>query len=106
MGAIIIGDTSYLVEHEDRPDAALLQYPSAERIEKLRAMKYADYLHTPEWQEKRRIEIQAAEYKCHRCCARGRTLDVHHLTYERRGCEQPEDLEVLCRECHAHEHGL
>lgn len=28
------------------------------------------------------------------------TLDVHHRTYERLGNESPDDLTVLCRDCH------
>lgn len=31
--------------------------------------------------------------------------DVHHLTYERLGNELPEDLQVLCRQCHDAAHG-
>jgi hypothetical protein len=30
--------------------------------------------------------------------------DVHHLTYERLGCEEFEDLELLCCMCHNLEH--
>lgn len=33
-------------------------------------------------------------------------LEVHHLTYERLGCEAPDDLLVLCGRCHATFHGL
>jgi hypothetical protein len=29
---------------------------------------------------------------------------VHHLTYERLGCERAADLEVLCETCHRREH--
>jgi hypothetical protein len=29
---------------------------------------------------------------------------VHHLTYERRGCEDPVDLMAVCRKCHAKIH--
>jgi hypothetical protein len=32
-------------------------------------------------------------------------LEVHHLTYERLGWEQPDDLLVLCERCHAVLHG-
>jgi predicted HNH restriction endonuclease len=31
-------------------------------------------------------------------------LQVHHLTYARKGCEQLVDLQVLCADCHKGEH--
>lgn len=32
------------------------------------------------------------------------SFHVHHITYERRGREAPEDLRVLCLSCHEREH--
>lgn len=81
--------------------------PSDQRVAALRAMAYADYLLTPEWKRTRRFAITAAEYRCQRCQRRTLRLDVHHLTYERLGHEDlMVDLEVLCRACHAKEHGV
>jgi hypothetical protein len=37
--------------------------------------------------------------QCQRCGS-PRRLQVHHLSYERLGCEPPEDLLVVCRRCH------
>jgi hypothetical protein len=35
------------------------------------------------------------------CTFPAEELEVHHLTYERLGCERPSDLRVLCRtKCH------
>jgi hypothetical protein len=45
------------------------------------------------------------------CCedcgksGKGIALDLHHLTYERFGRELPEDVLLICRECHEHRHG-
>ncbi len=74
------------------------------RIVVLKAMPYAEYLQTPEWQEVRRRALYRAGYRCQACNEQGR-LDVHHRTYERRGAERNADLTVLCRACHERFHG-
>ena len=58
-----------------------------------------------------RVEVlQRANEHCERCgrfIASGFSpgLDLHHLTYERAyGDELPDDLMVLCRDCHEGEH--
>ena len=38
-------------------------------------------------------------------CGRRRTLQVHHLTYDRYGHEEPTDVLMLCRDCHERRHG-
>ena len=83
-----------------------LDHPATKRLEELRAMPYREYLQTQEWQEIRRSMVRASGYKCQRCGCRNTKLDVHHLTYERRGEEAREDLEVICRDCHEFEHGI
>jgi hypothetical protein len=46
--------------------------------------------------------LRSADYRCERCGSPGdaRSLEVHHLTYERLGRELPEDLMVVCWPCH------
>jgi 5-methylcytosine-specific restriction endonuclease McrA len=82
-----------------------LYAPSEERAAELAAMPYRDYLLSPEWKERRRIEFGASQRRCQSCGSRGR-LHIHHLTYERRGHELPEDLVVICERCHREEHGI
>jgi 5-methylcytosine-specific restriction endonuclease McrA len=77
-----------------------------ERANQLRSMPYEKYLATPEWGYRRREMVKAAERKCGRCGRYSPNLDVHHLTYERLGNELPEDLIVLCHDCHSLEHGV
>jgi 5-methylcytosine-specific restriction endonuclease McrA len=68
-------------------------------------VEYQEYLLTPEWLETRRRALVKAGHICERCgCKDG--LEVHHLTYERKGHERPEDLNVLCETCHEKEHKL
>lgn len=64
------------------------------------SMPYDEYLQTEQWQEKRKAALAAAGYRCQVCNADDRELHVHHRTYERRGNEVPDDLTVLCCECH------
>lgn len=71
----------------------------------LQDMPYYDYLETPEWQERRQRALKRAGYRCQTCNAQG-ILNVHHRTYERRGCELDSDLIVLCRDCHQKFHDI
>lgn len=62
------------------------------------------YMQSEEWKLKRASALTAAGHQCQQCGAQDR-LHVHHLSYERFGNEQPEDLQVLCRLCHDAVHG-
>jgi hypothetical protein len=93
-------------EHTARVAAALdvdpLPYwpwPDEDREAWLSAMPYKDFLRTPEWRERREIMLNRAGYSC-QDCGDDHRLQVHHLTYERRGAEWPGDLMVLCDACH------
>jgi hypothetical protein len=74
-----------------------------------RPIDYQEYLASAGWREK---AIQAKTRAGHRCqvcnqSANAVLLDTHHRTYVRLGDEWPEDLIVLCRDCHGlfHENG-
>ncbi len=72
----------------------------------LLSLPYDKYLQTSHWQRTRFAELQIKGHCCERCGS-GDRLDVHHRTYEHLAWEElyPGDLEVLCRPCHAKEHG-
>lgn len=72
---------------------------SEDRIVQLRAMKYEEYLRTPEWQRTRQQAIERARFRCQVCNAAA-GLEVHHRNYEDLGAERPWDLTVLCDGCH------
>jgi 5-methylcytosine-specific restriction endonuclease McrA len=74
------------------------------RLLELKDMPYREYLETHEWQRTRKDALKRADRKCQLCNAEGTELHVHHKTYERRGEELPEDLIVLCKDCHAKFH--
>lgn len=67
----------------------------------MRNNRYAAYLKSSKWRQRRRAKLQEANYECERkdCHERDR-LEVHHLTYERLGNERSDDLIVLCQSCH------
>lgn len=73
------------------------------QIAKLRAMPYLEYLKTDHWRRTRNLALKRAQRRCKYCGQSGR-LEVHHLAYERRGCEKQRDLIVLCSDCHKGEH--
>jgi hypothetical protein len=71
--------------------------------ETLEGMPYDAYLKTEAWQIRRSQALKDAKNRCQLCYST-KLLNVHHKTYERRGHELPEDLIVLCNDCHAKHH--
>jgi hypothetical protein len=69
---------------------------------------YYELLQDPRWQRKRLEVMQAADFKCERCEAGDKTLNVHHKIY-RKGANpweyQISELMCLCRNCHNEHHG-
>lgn len=74
-----------------------------QKVAALRSMPYVQYLQSEHWKETRAKALGRAHYKCQLCNSQ-HNLQVHHKTYVNRGCEQPDDLIVLCRVCHAKHH--
>lgn len=68
-------------------------------------MDYQLYLKTPEWQATRDLALDRAGGLCEHCGSPTQ-LQVHHLTYDRRGCERAEDLAAICDHCHETTHGM
>ena len=67
---------------------------------------YGEYLRSQHWQNVRRKRLSLDGYKCV-ICGGGENLNVHHLTYERRGNENiEEDVVTLCHPCHAMLHRI
>jgi hypothetical protein len=74
------------------------------RLEDLGFKTYSDYLNGPHWKEFRR-GYRAAGYSmlCVVCgtCYR---IQLHHVTYQRLGCEIHEDVRPLCEDHHKEVH--
>lgn len=69
----------------------------------LKTINYEEYLKTDHWKNFRQ---KALQYHGNKCCKCGtlKHLQVHHLTYERRGCELLSDVIVVCEKCHQRIH--
>lgn len=65
---------------------------------------YQAYLSSKHWREFRELALNHYGHSCKKCGVEVKSPDVHHLTYERRGCELLEDVTILCRKCHREEH--
>lgn len=71
--------------------------------------RYSDYLKSKEWASLKNDLIQNRGLNCEDCgCSKksASLLHVHHVTYERLFNEEPDDLVILCAECHAVRHNL
>jgi len=66
-------------------------------------VKYEDYIVSKEWEAKRKERIKRDHYQC-AMCGTAKNLQVHHITYERLGHEELDDLITLCKDCHAKVH--
>jgi len=62
--------------------------------------KYAEYLGSEAWEQKRKQRLAISNWKC-AACGSGHQLQVHHLTYERIFNEEMADLLPLCEYHHA-----
>lgn len=63
---------------------------------------YYEYIRSQAWRQRADAAKKRAGYRC-QVCYKHRDevqLDAHHRTYERLGRERPEDITVLCRNCH------
>lgn len=67
-------------------------------------MNYDKYLQTTAWKLKRDNALISANWRCKECG--DEATDVHHVTYDRLGHEEPDDLVALCIPCHMKAHGL
>lgn len=72
-----------------------------DEIARCRAMPYRDYLKTPWWAFVHDRTIKRAKGRCE-LCQDATATEAHHTTYERIGCERPDDMVALCRDCHQH----
>lgn len=65
-------------------------------------VNYHAYIQSNEWKEKATAAKERAGWRCQVCnrSASEITLDAHHRTYENLGHEEPDDITVLCRNCH------
>lgn len=68
---------------------------------------YGELLRHPKWQ-RRRLEIMSRDgFRCTKCSADDKTLNVHHRIYHKGAAPweyQDDELATLCEDCHQGEH--
>lgn len=65
--------------------------------------RYSGYIQSSHWKDIRRQRLAMDGFQCS-ICGTAKNLEVHHLTYERLGHEDLDDLVSLCKRCHAKVH--
>ena len=68
-----------------------------------RRAEYQKYMRSRKWRNTRKDLFKLRGEVCEECGrlpSMFRSLQVHHLTYERFGDELPSDLRILCVPCH------
>lgn len=73
--------------------------PWSDRARAEWADRYALYLQSPEWSDKRQKVLQRAQGLCEACLGEDAT-EVHHLTYDHVFDEPLFDLVAVCGRCH------
>lgn len=68
-----------------------------------RSVNYRRYVESAEWKERSArffaLRFKGAPY-CENCNRHFVPLQGHHATYERLGCEWPQDILFVCKDCH------
>lgn len=64
---------------------------------------YQEYINSPEWKATSRRRMRMDGFQC-AICGTAKNLAVHHITYERLGREEMDDLITLCKNCHSKVH--
>ena len=59
-----------------------------------------DYLHSPEWQAKRKQRLAIDNYICQGCGKDNIPLEIHHINYDTLYNEDINFLVSVCRDCH------
>ncbi|MCK9592737.1 MAG: hypothetical protein M0Q91_12105 [Methanoregula sp.] len=60
---------------------------------------YAEYISSDAWKAKADAAKERAGYRC-QICNGALLLEAHHRTYSHLGNEGPNDITVLCHNCH------
>ena len=68
-------------------------------------LNYYEYIQSKEWIKKANAAKKRADGRCQLCYKDG-SLHAHHRTYKRLGDEKPNDITVLCANCHAKFHDI
>ena len=70
------------------------------QVKDARIVEYEDYIRSPEWRMFRHNIIMARGKQCQSCLETKGRIDLHHKHYKNFKCERPEDVILLCEDCH------
>lgn len=76
---------------------------NARSKQSLNSKEYYNYLKSKDWAARRLERMKIDKFRCQMCGSK-HNLNVHHLTYDRLGCEKMTDLLTLCKYCHKRVH--
>jgi hypothetical protein len=62
--------------------------------------RYQQRISSAQWKTLKSKVIEQRGSRCERCEQVSASLHLHHVHYRSLGSEQPEDVELLCPECH------
>ena len=63
-------------------------------------LRATSHINSAHWKVLKLSIIAKRGMSCERCGQHKMSVDLHHLTYVRFGRELPEDVKLLCRDCH------
>lgn len=93
--------TIVVIKSEHKKDIEFLNKRKLHKENK--KINYDDYLNDDHWKKTRSEALDRAGHRCQLCCSKIK-LNVHHNNYDNLWHEDPKDLIVLCRYCHAKFH--
>ena len=112
---VLVNDGRILTEDRKEKETPESNVNNPQALEYLRLIlninpsniDYQKYIQSPEWKEKALKAKERTGWRCQICNRHGdrKQLHAHHRTYERLGNELPEDITVLCPDCHEKFHG-
>lgn len=62
--------------------------------------RYQDRIASADWKTLKHKLVSQRGNRCERCACESTTLALHHKHYKSLGQELPDDLELLCADCH------
>lgn len=92
--------TAALKEAKQAFDDDIAQKIHAGQLKVVDATTFGTYYDSSEWTRTRERILDRDRYQCQVACCSSAAAQVHHITYDRLGCENDLDLISLCEACH------
>lgn len=91
------------IDH-NRPYRATLYYKSSEKKYDILLPGRQEYYNSQQWRDLSERVFERDNHTCRLCGCTTDRFTAHHITYERFGCEDLNDLTTLCQLCHSSFH--